>query len=133
MVARAETTTPSDGQALDLDAWLSVVGKDRSEAERQVIRAALALAQQAHRRQVRASGEPYLVHCLAVAEIVHHLHLDHEAVAAAILNDVVEDTDVSLDAIEKEFGANVTTLVDGVTKMGHIDEIRGAVPGAGAV
>ena len=133
MVARAETTTPSDGQALDLDAWLSVVGKDRSEAERQLIHAALALAQQAHRRQLRASGEPYLVHCLAVAEIVHHLHLDHEAVAAAILHDVVEDTDVSLDAIEKEFGANVATLVDGVTKMGHIEEIRGAAPGEGAV
>jgi len=133
MVARAETTTPSDGQALDLDAWLSVVGKSRSEAERQLIHAALALAQQAHRRQLRASGEPYLVHCLAVAEIVHHLHLDHEAVAAAILHDVVEDTDVSLDAIEKEFGANVAALVDGVTKMGHIEEIRGAVPSEGAV
>ena len=133
MVARAETTTPSDGQALDLGAWLSVVGKGRSEAERQLIHAALALAQQAHRRQLRASGEPYLVHCLAVAEIVHHLHLDHEAVAAAILHDVVEDTDVSLDAIEKEFGANVAALVDGVTKMGHIEEIRGAVPSEGAV
>ncbi len=133
MVARAETTTSSDGQALDLDAWLSVVGKNRSEAARQLIHAALALAQQAHRGQLRASGEPYLAHCLAVAEIVHHLHLDHEAVAAAILHDVVEDTDVSLDAIEEEFGADVTTLVDGVTKMGHIDEIRGALPGEGAV
>ncbi len=133
MVARAETTTPPDGQALDLDAWLSVVGKNRSEAARQLIHAALALAQQAHRGQLRASGEPYLAHCLAVAEIVHHLHLDHEAVAAAILHDVVEDTDVSLDAIEEEFGADVTTLVDGVTKMGYIDEIRGALPGEGAV
>ena len=114
---------------LDLDVWQTAVCKDRSEAARQVIHSALELAQQAHRRQVRASGEPYLVHCLAVAEIVHHLHLDHEAVAAAILHDVVEDTDISLDAIEKEFGASVASLVDGVTKMGHIDEIRVAAPG----
>jgi GTP pyrophosphokinase len=131
MVARAETKTPSNGQALDLDTWLSAVCKDRDEPERQVIHAALVVAQQAHQRQVRASGEPYLVHCLAVAEIVHHLHLDHEAVAAAILHDVVEDTDVSLDVIEKEFGANVAALVDGVTKMGHIEEIRGVAPGKG--
>ena len=131
MVARAETKTPSNGQALDLDTWLSAVCKDRDEPERQVIHAALEVAQQAHQRQVRASGEPYLVHCLAVAEIVHHLHLDHEAVAAAILHDVVEDTDVSLDVIEKEFGANVAALVDGVTKMGHIEEIRGVAPGKG--
>ena len=131
MVARAETKTPSNGQALDLDSWLSAVCKDRDEPERQVIHAALEVAQQAHQRQVRASGEPYLVHCLAVAEIVHHLHLDHEAVAAAILHDVVEDTDVSLDVIEKEFGANVAALVDGVTKMGHIEEIRGVAPGKG--
>ncbi|HED18672.1 MAG TPA: GTP diphosphokinase [Gammaproteobacteria bacterium] len=133
MVARAESTTPSDGQAPDLDAWLSVVGKGRSESEQKVIQAALELAQKAHKEQVRASGEPYLVHCLAVAETVHHLHLDHEAVAASVLHDVVEDTDVSLDVIKKEFGANVATLVDGVTKMGHIDEIRDAAPGKGAV
>ena len=131
MVARAETKTPSNGQALDLDSWLSAVCKDRDEPEQQVIHAALEVAQQAHQRQLRASGEPYLVHCLAVAEIVHHLHLDHEAVAAAILHDVVEDTDVSLDVIEKEFGANVAALVDGVTKMGHIEEIRGVAPGKG--
>ncbi|MFQ5643387.1 MAG: GTP diphosphokinase [Thiogranum sp.] len=129
MVARAETTTPSHGQALDPDAWLTAVCKDRDETEQQLIHSALDMAQRAHRQQQRASGEPYLVHCLAVAEIVHHLHLDHEAVAAAILHDVVEDTDVSLDAIEEAFGAGVATLVDGVTKMGHIDELRGAAPG----
>ncbi len=128
MVARAETTTPSNGQALDLDAWLAAVGKDRSEPEQQVIHAALDMAQKAHREQRRASGEPYLVHCLAVAEIVHHLNLDHEAVAAAILHDVVEDTDVSLETIASAFGNDVAALVDGVTKMGHIDEIRGVAP-----
>ena len=132
MVARAETKTPVRGQPLDTDAWLAAVADGRAEAELSVIRVALARARQAHQKQQRASGEPYLVHCLAVGEIVHHLNLDHHAVAAAILHDVVEDTDVSLDMLEQEFGAEVSGLVDGVTKMGHIDELRGSVA-AGSV
>ncbi len=124
MVARAETTTPSDGQAADLAAWLSSVSAGRDESAQQMIRAALECAQKAHRNQTRASGEPYLVHSLAVAEIVHHLQLDHEAVAAAVLHDVVEDTDVTLDDLREQFGDKVAHLVDGVTKMGRISEIR---------
>ena len=124
MVARAETTTPSHGQSLDLDAWLSVVGQGRSEAEQHLIRAALTRAQVAHKNQMRASGEPYLLHCLAVAEIVHHLKLDHEAVVAAILHDAVEDTDVTLKEVAQTFGEQVARLVDGVTKMGRIGEMR---------
>ncbi len=128
MVARAETTTLNDGQLPDMDAWLSSVSFGRDESAQQVIRAALDRAQKAHRDQARASGEPYLVHCLAVAEIVHHLQLDQEAVAAAILHDVVEDTDVSIDDIREEFGDKVAHLVDGVTKMGRISEIREPSP-----
>jgi GTP pyrophosphokinase len=124
MVARAETTTPSHGQSLDLDAWLNVVGQGRSDAEQSLIRVALTRAQAAHKDQTRASGEPYLLHCLAVAEIVHHLKLDHEAVAAAILHDAVEDTDVTLQEVAETFGAQVARLVDGVTKMGRIGEMR---------
>ena len=124
MVARAETTTPSYGQLPKLKDWLQVVSKGRSAADAQVIRDALAQAELAHQRQTRASGEPYLIHCLAVAEIVHHLHLDHEAVAAALLHDVVEDTDVTLAQIESKFGESIAGLVDGVTKMGRIDEVR---------
>ncbi|VAW81063.1 Guanosine-3',5'-bis(diphosphate) 3'-pyrophosphohydrolase / GTP pyrophosphokinase, (p)ppGpp synthetase II, partial [hydrothermal vent metagenome] len=124
MVARAETQTPVDGTPPDLEAWLAVVCEGRSDEVQQVIHRALACAHRAHQVQTRASGEPYLVHCLAVAEIVHHLNLDFEAVSAALLHDVVEDTDISLDKIRDEFGDGIATLVDGVTKMGHIDEIR---------
>ena len=124
MVARAETTTPSHGRLPDLENWLQVVGKGRSAADFQVIRDALAQAEQAHQQQTRASGEPYLIHCLAVAEIVHHLNLDYEAVAAALLHDVVEDTDVTLVQIEQKFGESIASLVDGITKMGRIDEVR---------
>ena len=124
MVARAETRTPADGQPPDLKVWLSAVGEGRSEDELHLIRQALERARQAHVEQKRASGEPYLLHCLAAAEIVHHLNLDHEAVAAALLHDVVEDTEISLENIREEFGDGVASLVDGVTKMGHIGEIR---------
>jgi len=132
MVARAETKTPVHGQPLDTDAWLAAVADGRSDAELKFIRNALDRARLAHQAQTRASGEPYLMHCLAVAEIVHHLNLDHKAVAAAILHDVVEDTDVSLDTLEQEFGAELTGLVDGVTKMGYIDELRGAAAAGSA-
>jgi GTP pyrophosphokinase len=124
MVARAETRTPADGQLPDLEVWLSAVGEGRSETELMLIRQALERAREAHTDQKRASGEPYLLHCLAAAEIVHHLNLDHEAIAATLLHDVVEDTNVSLDSIRDEFGDSVASLVDGVTKMGHIGEIR---------
>ncbi len=124
MVARAETHTPADGQAPDLEAWLQVVADGRDNAGQQLIRQALECARDAHLGQARASGEPYLTHCLAVAEIVHHLNLDPESVAAALLHDVVEDTDITLDDISQGFGAGVASLVDGVTKMGHLGEMR---------
>ena len=124
MVARAETTIPSHASSLDLDAWLSVLNEGRSDSEQRLIRTALERAYHAHKDQARASGEPYLLHCLAVAEIVHHLKLDHEAVAAAILHDVVEDTEVTLDEVAQTFGGQVARLVDGVTKMGRIGEMR---------
>jgi GTP pyrophosphokinase len=124
MVARAETHTPATGQPPDLGAWLQLVTAGRDPAGQQLIRQALTLAAEAHSGQTRASGEPYLTHCLAVAEIVAHLKLDAESVAAALLHDVVEDTGVTLELIGEEFGSKVAALVDGVTKMGHIGEIR---------
>jgi GTP pyrophosphokinase len=124
MVARAETHTPATGQPPDLEAWLQVVAAGRDTPAQELIRRALARASQAHSGQTRASGEPYLTHCLAVAEIVAHLKLDAESVAAALLHDVVEDTGVTLELVGQEFGDTVAALVDGVTKMGHIGEIR---------
>jgi GTP pyrophosphokinase len=124
MVARAETHTPASGQPLDIDNWLSLVADGRSEKGAQMIRRALECARQAHSGQSRASGDAYLTHCLAVAEIVDHLNLDDESVVAALLHDVVEDTSVTLEIIETEFGESVARLVNGVTKMGHIGELR---------
>ena len=125
MVARSETTTAQErGQQLDIQTWLDTVTTDRDEAGSALIKAAADMAVVAHHGQNRASGEPYLTHCLAVAEIVHHLNLDHESVAAAVLHDVVEDTAVTLEQVKRNFGESVERLVDGVTKMGRIGEMR---------
>ncbi len=81
---------------------------------------AYALAESAHVGQNRRSGEPYITHPLAVASILLDLGLDTDCLAAAILHDVVEDTDVSLERVNSEFGEDVALLVDGVTKLGRI-------------
>ena len=75
----------------------------------------------AHEGQKRKSGEPYITHPVAVAQDLADMHLDAEAIVAAILHDVVEDTDASLDEIENEFGSDVAMIVDGVSKLDQIE------------
>ena len=74
----------------------------------------------AHEGQRRKTGEPYITHPIAVAEELAGMHLDAQAIVAAILHDVVEDTEASLEEIEEKFGAEVATLVDGVSKLDQI-------------
>ena len=74
----------------------------------------------AHDGQTRQSGEPYISHPVAVAQELADMHLDAQAIAAAILHDVVEDTSASIDEIEEKFGAEVAQLVDGVSKLDQI-------------
>jgi GTP pyrophosphokinase len=81
------------------------------------IRSAYEFAAKAHAGQLRASGEPYLEHPLNVGLILVEFHLDAASIAAALLHDVVEDCDVSLDEIAALFGSDVSKLVDGVTKL----------------
>ncbi len=70
-----------------------------------------------HRGQFRKSGEPYYIHPIEVAKIVTDLKLDRDSIIAALLHDVVEDTNTSLEEIEKKFGKDVAFLVDGLTKI----------------
>ncbi len=74
----------------------------------------------AHEGQKRKSGEPYITHPVAVAQDLADMHLDAEAIVAAILHDVVEDTEASLEDIEEEFGSDVAMIVDGVSKLDQI-------------
>ncbi|MCI9415322.1 MAG: bifunctional (p)ppGpp synthetase/guanosine-3',5'-bis(diphosphate) 3'-pyrophosphohydrolase [Clostridiales bacterium] len=81
---------------------------------------AIVVACQAHKGQSRASGEEYVCHPLRVAGILVDLGMDSETIEAALLHDVVEDTDWELDQVSKEFGPEVAALVDGVTKIGKL-------------
>ncbi|MBW6476983.1 MAG: GTP diphosphokinase [Chromatiales bacterium] len=116
--------SPTDNRESSKAVWLASLAEGRSEDEVAVIHRALDLAGQAHSSQTRASGEPYLSHAMAVTDIVLGLRLDHESIAAALLHDVVEDTDISLEQITEACGPAVARLVDGVTKMNTIGEYQ---------
>ncbi|MBQ9625043.1 MAG: bifunctional (p)ppGpp synthetase/guanosine-3',5'-bis(diphosphate) 3'-pyrophosphohydrolase, partial [Clostridia bacterium] len=84
---------------------------------------AYEFAKEAHKDQKRMSGEPYFIHPYEVSNIVISLGLDIDTVCAALLHDVVEDTDVTLEEIEKEFNPSIANLVDGVTKLSRIGNV----------
>lgn len=86
----------------------------------QQIRAAYAVATEQHQGQNRATGDPYIVHPLAVAEILADYGMDEATLSAALLHDTVEDTDLTLERITADFGDEVTLLIDGVTKLDKI-------------
>ncbi len=86
-------------------------------ADMDLIDKAVAYANEKHQYQKRKDGSPYIIHPLAVAEIVVEMGLDVDAVLAALLHDCIEDTDTSHEEIEKVFGATVAELVEGVTKL----------------
>ena len=74
----------------------------------------------AHANQVRLSGEPYVSHCVEVARILADLHLDTTTVTCGLLHDIVEDTDVTVDDVSREFGREVAQIVDGLTKIANL-------------
>ena len=84
------------------------------------IRAAYELAKKAHEGQMRSSGDPYISHPIEVAVILVGLGMDSDTIIGGLLHDVVEDTTVTLEDIEKQFGGDVAELVDGVTKLANI-------------
>ncbi|MCR8644101.1 bifunctional (p)ppGpp synthetase/guanosine-3',5'-bis(diphosphate) 3'-pyrophosphohydrolase [Paenibacillus sp. N1-5-1-14] len=90
------------------------------EADLKKIEEAYAFAEQAHHGQVRKSGEPYILHPVAVAEIIVNMQMDTTSIIAALLHDVVEDTTVPLDQVKEKFGETCAMLVDGLTKLERI-------------
>jgi GTP pyrophosphokinase len=91
-----------------------------AESDALFVRRAYEFAVRAHAAQKRLSGEPFIVHPLNVAKILHEMGFDAQVIAAAILHDTVEDTGVALAEISRQFGTQVATLVDGVTKISRI-------------
>jgi len=81
---------------------------------------AFRFSEVAHANQVRLSGEPYVSHCVEVARILADLHLDTTTVTCGLLHDIVEDTDVTVDDVSREFGREVAQIVDGLTKIANL-------------
>ena len=88
----------------------------------QKIKKAVSFADKAHQGQYRKSGEPFIVHPINVGMILASLKMDADTIIAGLLHDVVEDCDISLSEVRKEFGRNVSKLVDGMTKLLQLDE-----------
>ena len=98
------------------------------DADLEPLRRAWVLAESSHRGQMRKSGEPYITHPLAVTLILAELGAETTTLTASLLHDTVEDTDVTLDQVGEEFGAEVRYIVDGVTKLEKVDYGAAAEP-----
>ena len=97
------------------------VAANRPGDDLAIIKKAYEYAQTHHTGQTRASGEPYLVHPLEVAQVLAEMKLDSGAIAAGLLHDAIEDTEATREDIKKEFGEQIANIVEGVTKIDKID------------
>jgi GTP pyrophosphokinase len=104
-----------------LEELLEKLRKNRPSEDPWVVRRAYEIAAERHRDQVRSSGDPYLTHLLEVAHILADMRLDATTLTAALLHDVVEDTEFPLSRIEERFGTEVARLVGGVTKISRLN------------
>jgi len=111
--------SPVDTYSRDLESLLSSLN-DIKPNEQDLITRAYHRAETAHEGQKRKSGEPYFTHCVAVASILADMHMDAETIAAGLLHDVAEDTEVTIDMLSNEFGTTIGLLVDGVTKLKNL-------------
>ena len=93
---------------------------DISPHDRSLVERAWRRAEQLHENQRRKSGEPFFTHCVAVARILAEIRMDAEAIAAGLLHDTLEDTGITREELEREFGRNVAALVDGVTRLSNL-------------
>ena len=110
----------STDNVVSLEDLLDLLAVEIPDMDAEVIERAFHFADDAHGGTKRRSGEPFITHPLEVAMILARMQLDQEALVAALLHDVVEDTDVRTEDIESEFGPTVASLVSGVTKLGKI-------------
>ncbi|WGL59230.1 bifunctional (p)ppGpp synthetase/guanosine-3',5'-bis(diphosphate) 3'-pyrophosphohydrolase [Pigmentibacter sp. JX0631] len=121
---KPETDSPlEDPEKIAQNAYLSLKEKCLQYLEPSVepiLYKAFQFAHNLHAGQMRKSGEPYIIHPLAVAEILSEFKMDETSLVAAVLHDVVEDTHVSVEEVSKEFGEQVAALVEGLTKLAKV-------------
>ncbi len=104
-------------RAYGIEALVKLLREYLPEDQIEAVRRAHAYGERQHKGQFRKTGEPYIYHPLAVARILAEMHLDHTTLIAAILHDVIEDTETAREEIAHEFGEEVALLVDGVSKL----------------
>ena len=107
-------------QKQTIDTLLAQVRKYTPKAETEIIQLAYDFAFDAHKDQFRKTGEPYIEHPLAAAHILADMRIDPVIITATLLHDVPEDTMRTLIDVRKEFGSDVGTLVEGITKLGKL-------------
>ena len=110
---------------LTLEDIIGALRNPPSDARKKVITKAYDLAMEAHKGQTRRSGEDYVQHPIAVAKILAEIGMGGKTIAAGLMHDIPEDTAITLEDIEKKFGSEISSLVDGVTKLGKI-KLRGS-------
>ena len=106
-----------DKKPATLESIIAAVKSYAPDSDLSMIERAYIVASEGHAKQTRASGEPYIIHPLSVAEILTEMHLDDVTIAAALMHDVVEDTLFTLDQVRDMFGEEMALLIDGVTKI----------------
>jgi len=117
-----ETHTDSPAYDLSIDGVLAKIAKYHPNDDLSLVERAFAFANEAHKGQVRKSGEPYIIHPISVAQTLADLMLDATTIAAGFLHDCAEDCDgVTVDSLRQMFGSEVALLVDGVTKLNRLD------------
>jgi len=103
---------------MQIEELFKVLPNSYSPQDREFVMRAFRVADQAHTGQMRASGEPYISHCIAVAKILaEEMYAPPKVIAAGLLHDTVEDTEITLDDLKRDFGEEIANLVDAVTKL----------------
>lgn len=115
-----DETSVSENSPKSLEELLEFIRAEDPSADLSFIDRAYQVSEKAHAGQIRRSGEPYISHPLGVAAILAELHLDLPTIATGLLHDTVEDTQLTLADIERDFGKQVAEMVDGVTKISKI-------------
>ena len=114
---RAQATTPQMAVPATIHGLLKRLEEYLPKNEVDAVRRAYRFAETAHIGQFRRTGHQYITHPLAVANILAGMRMDHQSIMAAVMHDVIEDTDVTKDSLAKTFGAEVAEIVDGVSKL----------------
>ena len=129
-MARTGATTAAESQAEERsdgfrsllpDDFLDAVRGHEARLDLDLLALAFQYSKEKHAGQKRRSGADYITHCVEVAKILSEIHLDTVSIAASLLHDVVEDTGTSVEEIRQEFGSEIATIVDGLTKISRVE------------